>query len=58
MYMCNKENKDVNGIMGGKSERRALKNIKNVIRPKVENGKVLLDRNNPLHRYIYNEDED
>ncbi|MGG3889610.1 hypothetical protein [Metabacillus fastidiosus] len=55
--MCNKENKDVNGIMGGKSKRKALKNKKNVIRPKVENGKVLLDRNNPHHRYIYNDGE-
>ncbi|MCM3616662.1 hypothetical protein M3936_03605 [Sutcliffiella horikoshii] len=40
-----------------KPAKRSLKNKKNVIKPKVENGKVLLDRNNPLHRYIFNDGE-
>ncbi|MED0687106.1 hypothetical protein [Anoxybacillus ayderensis] len=35
----------------------SLKSKKNVIKPKVKDGKLLLDRKNPLHRYIFNDGE-
>jgi hypothetical protein len=56
--MCDKGEKDMNAT-AKKSPYRglSLKSKKNVIKPKVENGKVLLDRKNPLHRYIFNDGE-
>lgn len=55
--MCNEEEKKVEAVAKRPTIKRSLKNKKNVIKPKVENGKVLLDKNNPLHRYIFNEGE-
>lgn len=40
-----------------KKSKRSFKNKNNVIKPKVQNGKVLLDRNNPIHMYIFNEQQ-
>lgn len=55
--MCdNKEEKDMEALAKIPT-RRPLKNKKNVIKPKVQDGKLLFDRNNPLHKYIYGEDK-
>lgn len=54
--MCYKEDNDMEALVK-KRTKRSLKNKKNVIKPKVENGKILLDKNNPLHKYIYDEGE-
>jgi hypothetical protein len=57
--MCDKgEKKDMEATVKKKSYRGlSLKSKKNVIKPKVKNGKILLDRKNPLHRYIFNDGE-
>jgi hypothetical protein len=52
MYVCNEEDKDMEAL-AKKQVKRSLKNKKNLIKPKVANGKILLDKNNPLHRYIF-----
>jgi hypothetical protein len=56
--------KEMKLMREGKKKKRnwremfdSIRNEMNVIKPKVENGKVLLDRDNPLHRYIMDEDD-
>ncbi|AJA41358.1 hypothetical protein AXJ14_gp039 [Geobacillus virus E3] len=56
--MREKEGKEMEAAVKKNSYRGlSLKSKKNIIKPKVENGKVLLDRKNPLHRYIFNDGE-
>lgn len=39
-----------------RKEFKQIRHLRNVITPKVVNGKLLLDRDNQLHNYIMDED--
>ncbi|KIP20617.1 MULTISPECIES: hypothetical protein [Anoxybacillus] len=56
--MWREEEKEMEAALKKNSYRGlSLKSKKNVIKPKVKDGKLLLDRKNPLHRYIFNDGE-
>ena len=60
--MCNKEeeekmkNTEVVPEQGYKKLSLSSESLKeNTVSPKIKDGKVMLDKNNPKHRYLYEE---
>jgi hypothetical protein len=59
--MNKRERPKVTGEDAKRFIKRSLENEsrnKRIVKPKVENGKVLLDRENPLHQYIMDEESE